>query len=65
MSNANAKYYRSVPEPTPDTIQQSVTALKDTVEVLARQRAPVIASAVTFQDLIDLGLITAAQVPSR
>lgn len=61
---ANLKY-GAIPEPRPDIVSLTSTALatKQAVEILARQRKPILASAVTYQDLIDLGLITPDQVP--
>lgn len=64
--NKNSKYYRPAQDPKADVenLRQVTGALKDTVEVLTRQRKPVAAAAVTWQDLVDLGLITASQVPT-
>jgi len=59
--------YRAIPDPAPtvESLQRSVQALKETVEILTRQRRPVGAGAVTWQDLLDLELIASGQVPSR
>jgi hypothetical protein len=60
--------YAAIPEPEDDvgSLREAVTALKQTVEVLSRQRGgAVLSGAVTWQDLVDLELIEAAQVPKR
>lgn len=59
--------YKAIPDPqaTPESLQQAVIALKETVEILTRQRRPIANGAVTWQDLLDLGLIVADQVPRR
>jgi hypothetical protein len=59
--------YPSIPDPiaTPESLRQSVTQLKEAVEILTRQRKPITAGAVTWQDLLDLELITLEQVPRR
>jgi hypothetical protein len=48
-----------------ESLRVVVVALKQAVEVLTRQRKPVSAGAVTWQDLVDLGVITSDQVPTR
>jgi hypothetical protein len=48
-----------------NSLRASVVAVKEVVEVLTRQRKPITSAAVTWQDLVDLGLITSAQVPAR
>lgn len=65
MPNNNS--YKAIPDPqaTPQSLRESVLALKETVEVLTRQRRPIAAGAVTWQDLVDLGLIKMSQVPTR
>lgn len=64
---ATQKFTRAIPVPqqTLPSLQQAVSALKDNVEVLTRTRGPVTAAAVTWQDLVDLGLISADDVPAR
>ena len=59
--------YGAIPEPQADveSLRQTVAALKQAVEVLIRQRKPVLAGAVTWGDLVDLGLINPDQVPLR
>jgi len=48
-----------IPEPYPDveSLHASVTALKVVVEEITRQRGKNTASAVTVEDLIELGLV--------
>jgi hypothetical protein len=50
---------------TPESLLEAVSALKQTVETLTRQRKPVSAAAVTWADLVSLGLITPDRVPSK
>jgi len=59
MAASNAKYYASIPEPQPDpdSLRAVSQAIKNNVEVLTGQRVPKAASAVTFQDLVDIGLL--------
>lgn len=59
--------YGAIPEPTADPydLLEVVKALKQSVEVLTRQRKPVAAGAVTWHDLVALKLITPDQVPLR
>lgn len=58
--------YPAIPEPMSDlqSLRQSVVALKQVIEILLRQRGAKIDGAVTWQDLVDLGLITSDKVPS-
>jgi hypothetical protein len=57
--------YPTIPHPTHDplALNQTAMALKETVEILTATRGERLSAAVTWQDLIDLGLITPAQVP--
>lgn len=57
----------AVPEPvqTLESLRQTSAALKEGVEVLSGQRGTKLNAAVTWQDLIDLGLILASQVPPK
>lgn len=57
--------YPSIPEPVAETnsIRDCAAAMKETVEVLTQQRGDRSLSAVTWQDLLSLGLITADQIP--
>lgn len=59
--------YNAVPEPLADveSLRQAVRALKETVEILTRQRQPVTAACVTWQDLVDLKLIPKTKLPTR
>lgn len=59
--------YGAIPEPMPnlESMRASITALKQAIEILTRQRKPITAGAVTWQDLLDLDLITPDQVPAR
>jgi hypothetical protein len=61
------KFYKAIPDPAPEpnSLREAVLAVKETVEVLTRQRKPVLAAAVTWQDLVDLKLIPAGKVPAR
>lgn len=56
----------SIPEPTENALGlvRSVSALKEAVEVILGRRSSMRDDrAVTFQDLVDLGLITEDQIP--
>jgi hypothetical protein len=55
----------SIPEPQQDlgSLQAAVVAMKESVEVLAGQRGNPRDAAVTWQDLIDLGLIIPSEIP--
>ena|GEM_PF-6760612 len=55
--------YPSVPEPTQDvrSLQASVLALKENVEILTGQRRG--PTPVTWDDLVRLGLIEEADIP--
>jgi hypothetical protein len=59
--------YPAIPNPSADPIALRSTgiALKETVETLTLQRGSPLNAAVTWQDLVNLGLITAAQVPTK
>lgn len=61
MSNYNAIPDLDGSEATDD---MALRAMKENLEILTGQRGSRLASAVTWQDLVDLGLITADQVPS-
>ena len=58
--------YNPIPEPTndPTQLRLSVQALKQGFEMLTHQRKNALNAAVTWDDLVKLGLITAAQVPN-
>lgn len=54
------------PEANVESLHDAVSALKQTVEVLGRQHGKNVGSAaVTWDDLVSLGLITSDRVPSR
>jgi hypothetical protein len=60
---ATSKPYPAIPEPSSTNGQEVGRALKQTIEVLTKVRGSRTHAAVTFQDLVDLGLITAADIP--
>jgi hypothetical protein len=57
--------YPSIPKPAADLVALSRAgeAMKETLEILTQQRGDKRHSAVTWQDLVDLGLILPSQVP--
>lgn len=58
--------YPAIPQPSPgdpDSLYEAVSAVKENVELLTGQRGTNVTPAVTWQDLVDLGLIAADQVP--
>jgi hypothetical protein len=59
--------YKAIPDPLPDlnSLRETALATKEAVEVLTRQRRPISAGAVTWKDLVDLGLIPLRKVPAR
>ena len=61
----NVPKYPAINEPTVGSasLRESVLNLKEGVEMLTRQRGDPIASAVTWADLVALGLIQASDVP--
>lgn len=60
-----AQKYPGIPQPIADVnnLQVAASATKEAVEILTRQRGDRSLSAVTWQDLLALGLITASQIP--
>lgn len=62
-----AAKYPSIPDPNldPKSLRDSVLALKQAFEIHSHQRGTPLNAAVTWQDLVNLGLITAAQVPAK
>lgn len=62
-----AAKYPSIPDPTTDPIslRQATLALKEGFEILTHQRKNAGVSAVTWDDLVALGLITQAQIPTK
>ena len=57
--------YPSIPDPTtaPEALRTTSMALKEGYEILSRQRGDRSMSAVSWQDLVSLGLIKPSQVP--
>jgi hypothetical protein len=57
--------YPAVPDPSldPDSLRLSLQALKQGFEILSQQRGKRLDGAITWQDLVDLELIDAADVP--
>lgn len=55
----------SIPDPITDvrSLQTTVMALKELVETLAGQRGKAYDAAVTFADLVQLGLISDPDIP--
>lgn len=58
---------QSIPQPYQNTASQQATVevMKEIVEQLAGQRRDVLSAAVTWGDLLDLGLIKPEQVPQK
>lgn len=63
---ANVPKYPAINEPTTDvaSLRESILSLKEATEMLTRQRGDPLASAITWADLVALGVITADQVPT-
>lgn len=57
----------AIPEPqaTSESLRQTVGSLKEGMEILAGARGTKLNAAVTWQDLVNLRLITAGQVPKK
>lgn len=64
---SRSRRYPAIPTPSADPVAllQTVQALKEAVELLARTRARgnAAVAAVAWQDLVDLGLIPVSRVP--
>lgn len=60
-----ATKYPAIPNPAAEvhSLRSSAIALKETVEILTQQRGNRGGAAVTWQDLVNLGLILPSQVP--
>jgi len=60
-----AQTYPGIPEPVAEinSVRATAASLKEAVEILARQRGNRASSAVMWNDLLALGLITASQIP--
>lgn len=61
-----SRRYPAIPEALPELegLTMAVRELKQAVEILTQQRKPYNLSAVTWQDLVDLGLITSNRIPT-
>jgi hypothetical protein len=57
----------AISEPTtePESLRQAALQLKEGVEILSGQRGTKLNAAVTWQDLVNLGLILPSQVPPK
>jgi len=57
--------FPAIPEPVAEinSVRDTTAALKETIEVLTQQRGTRSFSAVTWEDLLALGLITPDQIP--
>jgi hypothetical protein len=55
----------AVPSPTIPSLHASTTSLKSVVDTLTGAVGPKEQRAVTFVDLVNLGLITSDQIPTR
>lgn len=58
--------YPAIPDPnlTPESMRDSMITVKQAFEIHSGQRGKRLDAAVTWQDLVDLGLIEASRVPS-
>lgn len=64
MSHTNKFSSIPMPDNTVEGNRQTLLALKEAVEILTRQaRGDIRSSAVTWNDLIDTGVVAADQVP--
>lgn len=56
-----------IPEPSkdPEALRLTTQSLKEGVEILSGQRGTKHNAAVTWQDLVDLGIILPSQVPKK
>ena len=61
-----AARYPAVPDPTTDpvSLRNASVALKEIAETLTQQRGNRAFAAVTWQDLVELGLILPSQIPT-
>jgi hypothetical protein len=57
----------AIPHPRQDieSLHRTVTALKEAVEALANVRGKPADSAITWQQLINLGIVQSSQVPTK
>lgn len=60
-----AQRYPSIPDPSldPEALRRSDIALKETIEIMTGVRGSRLDAVVTWQDMINLGLIVPSQVP--
>lgn len=60
-----AQKYPAIPDPAAnlDNLRDTALALKEGQEILTRQRGNRSLSAVTWEDLLRLGLVTVSQIP--
>lgn len=60
-----AQKYPAIPDPVANinSVRDTSAALKEGMEILTRQRGDRSLSAVTWQDLLALGLINPTQIP--
>lgn len=60
------KRYPPIPEPTtnPEAMRTSMMAVKETLEIMTQARGNRTDSVVTWQDLVDLGIIVPTQIPT-
>lgn len=53
------------PMPTLESLRQTAGSMKEGIEILTGARGSKLNAAVTWQDLVDLRLITIAHVPKK
>jgi hypothetical protein len=60
-----AQKYPAIPDPlaSMNSVQSTAAALKEGFEILTRQRGSKMLAAVTWEDLVRLGLVTPDKVP--
>lgn len=60
-----AQKYPAIPEPVSDinSVRTATASLKEGFEILTGIRGSKLSKAITYQDLLDLGLINITQVP--
>jgi len=58
--------YPPIPDPSldPEALRRSDIAIKETLEIMTGQRGNRGDSCVTWQDLVDLGIVLPTQIPS-
>lgn len=67
VTPAIVKVFPAIPHPHPDvkSLHTTMLALKEAVEVLTKQRGNPSNSSVVWNDLVALGIVNAAQVPTK